>query len=420
MAPSHGIRTFIEDTGLLIALAYLLTRGRTLIRLFERRLGLKDELLLGIVMGALGLTEAVSPGARFPYSAHTLLVTFAAVAWNPPVSFTAAAIVSAGAFALQPASLATGIAAASLLAAIIGSITRNILIEPHPIVGGMLAGMLVQSLALVLRNGLQEPMYTPYGVWQILISTCANGFGVMLLQMIVTDARIRARSERHRIEAEQARALAARAQLTALRARLHPHFLFNTLNAIAALCDERRSNAGPERAREAILRLSDLMRRVLRSASDTASPLPEEISAVETYVAIEKERFGDKLRVEWDLHLPPEDTWVPPFAIQALAENAINHGVAAESGKGTVRIAVRTYPRHVLVAVMDTGRGMEPSARREAFEIHDAPDHALQIINQHLMLRHGPRARLRFYVGAERGTLAVFILPRPHGRAKRV
>lgn len=420
MAPPNGIRTFIEDTGLLIALAYLLTRGRTLVRLFERRLNLKDQLLLGATMGGLGLTEAVSPGARFPYAAHTLLCTFAALEWTPAVGLVAAAVVSIGAFAMQPAPLAAGIAAASFLAAFIGSIMRRTIIEPHPIGGAMLAGMLVQSVALVLRNALQQPVYTPYGVGQILISTAANGFGVMLLQMIVTDARIRARSERHRIEAEQARALAARAQLAALRARLHPHFLFNTLNAIAALCDDRHSPAGSDRARDAILRLSDLMRRVLRSASDTASPLPDEISAVETYVAIEQERFGTKLQVQWDLNPPPEQVWVPPFAIQALVENAINHGIAAESRRGVVRIAVRTYPRHVLVAVTDTGRGMEPSARQAALAPDDAPEHALQIINQHLILRYGARARLRFYVGAEQGTLAAFILPRyqgPSGKA---
>jgi len=412
MAPAHGIRTFVEDTGLLVALAYLLTRGRTLVRLFEQRLHLKDELLLGVVMGGLGLTEAASPGARFPYAAHTLLVTFAAVAWAPAVSLMAAAMVSAGAFALQPTPLATGIAVASFLAAIIGSVTRKILIEPHPIAGGLLAGMLVQSIALVLRNALQQPLYTPYGAWQIIISTCANGFGVMLLQMIVTDARTRARSERHRIEAEQARALAARAQLTALQARLHPHFLFNTLNAIAALCDERHATAGPERARIAILRLSELMRRVLRSASDTASPLADEIHAVETYVAIEQERFGNKLRVEWDLALPPEELWIPPFAIQALVENAINHGIAAESGRGTVRVVVRTYRHHVLIAVHDTGRGMDGSARRAALEPTETPEHALQIINRHLELRYGAHARLRFYLGKEKGTLAAFVVPR--------
>ncbi len=228
----------------------------------------------------------------------------------------------------------------------------------------------------------------------------------MLLVLIVTDAQEKARSEQRRLEAERAQTLASEAQLAALRARVHPHFLFNTLNSIAELCA-----IAPERAETAILRLSGMMRRALDAGAVTDMPLAEELQAAETYLQIEQERLGGRCRVEWQVESVPDHVQVPPFAVQVLVENAINHGLAPQRGSGTVKIVVRRRSRRTLIAVCDDGVGMDATRRRRALSLEQAVPHGLATAQQQLILLHGRRARLRLFSREGVGTMAVFAVP---------
>jgi len=166
--------------------------------------------------------------------------------------------------------------------------------------------------------------------------------------------------ERERREAElEARLTTARLQ--ALRMQLHPHFLFNTLNSIAALV-----YVNPRAADEMLGDLGGLLRRSLDSMEEHEVPLAREIEFVDAYVGIEQKRFGDRLRVERSV--PPEllDVLVPALLLQPLVENAIRHGIEPRRGPGVISIEVRQVDSHLHLRVRDDGRGVSGADSAEA------------------------------------------------------
>lgn len=127
---------------------------------------------------------------------------------------------------------------------------------------------------------------------------------------------------------------ALQARLDALRARIRPHFLFNTLNSIASLIDTR-----PREAEEAILDLAALLRASLREPP-VGSSVADELRLCESYLAIEQLRLGDRLQVDWQVEEAVRQLPMPSLLLQPLLENAIHHGIARLPTGGCVRIAL--------------------------------------------------------------------------------
>jgi two-component system, LytTR family, sensor kinase len=148
------------------------------------------------------------------------------------------------------------------------------------------------------------------------------------------------------------------AQLQALQAQLQPHFLFNTLNAIASLIPE-----SPEVAEEMVESLADLLRAALRDGRQREIPLEREMELLDQYLRIQELRFQDRLRVR--RALPPElaDALVPPLLLQPLVENAIRHGVAPRPGGGAVSVSVEGSGGQLVIVVEDDGPGFTGAAR---------------------------------------------------------
>lgn len=145
----------------------------------------------------------------------------------------------------------------------------------------------------------------------------------------------------------QARQLAVRAkqlELEALQARIRPHFLFNTLNTGAALVHAR-----PDEAERVLLDLADLFRSALRGPQQI--PLSEELALTRRYLEIEALRFGDRLRLGWELPDSMPEVLVPSLSIQPLAENAIRHGIERRPEGGAVEVVVRLFGDRVEVTV---------------------------------------------------------------------
>ncbi len=140
-------------------------------------------------------------------------------------------------------------------------------------------------------------------------------------------------AERNALKLEVA---AREAELRALRAQVDPHFLFNTLNAISSLIA-----ADPASARTMCLELAEFLRESLRLGGVATIPLAEELRLAERYLAIERVRFGPRLRVERDVDGAAEACAVPALVLQPLVENAVRHGIAQLVQGGTVRIAAR-------------------------------------------------------------------------------
>jgi signal transduction histidine kinase len=170
---------------------------------------------------------------------------------------------------------------------------------------------------------------------------------------------------RHDIQEQEMRKLAAEAELRALRAQINPHFLFNALTTIGYLIQ-----TAPERALGTLLRLSGLLRGVLRSSEEFVT-IGEELDLIEAYLDIERARFEDRLRVHIDVPWELRGIRIPALVIQPLVENAIKHGISERLSGGEVRICVRLQhtdnsseeqPPSVLISVMDTGVGMTDAA----------------------------------------------------------
>jgi LytS/YehU family sensor histidine kinase len=154
------------------------------------------------------------------------------------------------------------------------------------------------------------------------------------------------------LDEERARKLAVEARLSSLESRIHPHFLFNTLNSISSLIQE-----DPKLAERLVERLAALLRFSLDSNQSSTVPLALELKIVTDYLEIEKVRFGDKLRYSIDVPNGLHTLEVPPLAVQTLVENSLKHVVAARRDGGAVSIKVRTAGESARIEVRDDGPG---------------------------------------------------------------
>ena len=144
------------------------------------------------------------------------------------------------------------------------------------------------------------------------------------------------------------------AELRALRAQINPHFLFNSLNTIAALVVPE-----PAKAEEMTLRLAKIFRHVLIHADQPFSSIEEEISFLRTYLEIEKVRFGERLKIEFDVNESVTQLSVPTLILQPLVENALKHGLAAKLGQSELMIRANRKENLLLLSVEDNGVGIK-------------------------------------------------------------
>ncbi|GAA6141597.1 sensor histidine kinase [Hydrogenophaga sp. 5NK40-0174] len=138
------------------------------------------------------------------------------------------------------------------------------------------------------------------------------------------------------------------ARLAELQARIRPHFLFNTLNSAIALVRQE-----PAKAEHLLEDLSELFRYAL-TATQEAVPLRDELDLAERYLAIEKVRFGDRLRVEWSIDESTLAAKLPPLILQPLVENAVKHGVEPSEAGATVRVSTKRRRDVVILKVTNT------------------------------------------------------------------
>lgn len=144
---------------------------------------------------------------------------------------------------------------------------------------------------------------------------------------------------------QQQRESRMQAQLIALQSRIHPHFLFNSMNSIASLIA-----SNPERAEDAVLDLSELFRASL-GTGETLVPLSRELDLCQRYLAMEALRLGDRLDVDWQIEPGTEQQAIPPLTLQPLVENAIHHGIQSRPEGGRIGIEVSTNRHFVYLMV---------------------------------------------------------------------
>lgn len=149
-------------------------------------------------------------------------------------------------------------------------------------------------------------------------------------------------------------------EINALKAQIHPHFLFNTLNSISASVPVEM-----EHTRELISTLADNFRYSLRASENEWMTLQDELQFTRNTLELEKERFKDRLELVYDIDETLLQTKVPPMLLQPLTENAIKHGIAPLINGGTIRISIKQEGSKVRVGVMDSGTGIEKNLKNE-------------------------------------------------------
>jgi two-component system, LytTR family, sensor kinase len=208
--------------------------------------------------------------------------------------------------------------------------------------------------ALVSFMGANERLYTSDALdWQATLGYSAEGFGVVLLAHVVIQ-RIHRSRYRQRRAAELETSL-AKAKLHALSNELQPHFLFNTLNGIAALVQE-----DPRLAETMLVRLGDLLRVTLDDGADGEISLGLELEHLDLYLDLQEMRFGPRLTVVRDIAPDVLKVQVPSMLLQPLVENALTHGIGPKPGPGEVRITARRLVDRVSITIEDTGTGLPP------------------------------------------------------------
>jgi two-component system LytT family sensor kinase len=192
--------------------------------------------------------------------------------------------------------------------------------------------------------------------WWIMVMTYATTLFATTLPIKIWNS---SRNER-KIEQQQMRLNEAR--LAALTSQINPHFLFNTLNSVAALI-----RLNPEQARQVVQRLSKILRRLLRQ-QENLTTLREEISFIEDYLSIEMVRFGEKLKFTKEIDPATLDLLVPSMLLQPLVENSIRHGLASKVDGGSIRVLSRMAGGRLQILVEDDGVGIPEAKLATLFE----------------------------------------------------
>ena len=217
-------------------------------------------------------------------------------------------------------------------------------------------------LLLVLSGAFS--MFTLFFIWNL----------IYFMYHFVT------KSQKQQLDTLKLEALVKELELKTIKAHINPHFIFNSLNGIRALIDE-----DPNRARNAITELSNILRSSMQTDKLESVSLEKELNIVKDYLALENMRFEDRLRVEYEIDEDTLDQPVPPMMLQTLVENAIKHGISKQITGGKIRIVSDFKDSFHELAVQNTGKLVNGTAKGDGFGLSST-------LNR-LSLLYGEKAR---------------------------
>jgi len=203
----------------------------------------------------------------------------------------------------------------------------------------------------------------------------------------------------HRLQEQEK--LLMESRLDALASQINPHFLFNTLASVSSLI-----RSEPEKARTLIVKLSGLLRRLLRSQEHFVT-LREELDAIDEYLDIESIRFGPQLRIEKDIDPATLNLIVPSMLLQPLVENSIKHGLSQKLDEGRITIRSQRSGDHAIIDVIDNGTGI-PAADADRVK---GTGIGLRNVNERLRVIYGANYQLQLDSVPGEGTCARIVIP---------
>lgn len=205
------------------------------------------------------------------------------------------------------------------------------------------------------------------------------------------------KSRQEQLDKARLETLVKEFELKTIKAHINPHFIFNALNSIRALVDEN-----PERARQAITELSNILRSSMKAENTETAPLERELSIVKDYLALEHIRFEDRLRVEYDIDQDTLSQPVPPMMLQTLVENAIKHGISKRVDGGMIKIISDFKDNHHQLIVQNTGH-LNGNRNPDGFGLYSTQNR--------LMLLYGEKAHFEIRNNSNNMVEAKVIMP---------
>lgn len=211
---------------------------------------------------------------------------------------------------------------------------------------------------------------------------------------------------RIQMKLEEQHLLLLQARMEALQNQINPHFLFNTLNSVSSLV-----RFDPDTAREVIIKLATILRRLLNS-SESFVPLREEIDFIDNYLDIEVVRFGrDKLRVIKDLEPESLESMVPAMLLQPLVENSIKHGLSSKVEGGSIHLRSRLGVKDLIIEVEDDGIGISGAQSIEKSNGFSRTGIGMANIAERLKVLYGDTSKMTVESQSGKGTLVRLRLP---------
>jgi two-component system LytT family sensor kinase len=265
------------------------------------------------------------------------------------------------------------------------------------------------SAAAIAIELLRQLLGREFGGRQLLFTTVTWGDSPLLLlaawlstYFCITIPIKVWNSTRNESQLEEQSRLLLTARLEMLSSQINPHFLFNTLNSIASLI-----RMDPERARSMVMRLSRIMRRRLRT-QDHFSPLRDELDFIGDYLAIELERFGDKLRVVREIDPACADVPVPSMLLQPLVENSIKHGISNRIDGGTITLRAHRAGGRLSIEVEDDGVGIPENGPAQ---LPDGTGTGVSNVRQRLQVLYNQNFTMTIESAPGRGTRVSIDIP---------
>jgi len=259
-----------------------------------------------------------------------------------------------------------------------------------PVVAVVAAACLAAATAVYGVYAIEEP------VLLIVVLLFAANLALAVRSVGQTSRFLYAHAREQAEAAERARAQAVEAQLAALQAQLNPHFLFNALNTVASLV---RTDAPAAEA--AVENLAEVLRRTLARTRRQWTTLREELDYLKAYVAIEQERWGQRLRVDWRVEPEALELPLPPMTLQPLVENALRHGIGNRIEGGRIEVSAERRNGRLTLAVRDNGVGF-PARHREGTGLGN--------LRQRIRTLYGEDSQLTIE-SADAGTCVTVTLP---------
>jgi two-component system, LytTR family, sensor kinase len=388
-----AVDTIFSDVCVLVTAAFALTLVPGFRQPERSLLSRRDQVTALLVFLVLGLVEEATFSHAGWLNERIVAVCAAGLVAGPWVGLAVSVFVTE--LAIVHDGLPFGSIAISMLC---GGLAGGWLckwrpdLAQHPLTGfGLTVGVSLLRSGLIFLSA-PDSRAAPHGLKEIGITPVMQGLGTALVLAIVRQVRDRE---------EQTRA-AASAEARALQVRMNPHFLFNALNTLAAL-----STVAPGRVPRATGRLRQFLRASFDQQERVLVPLEEELAVISAYLDIESLRFGDRLKVEQSVDSRVLKALMPPFSLQPLVENAVQHGLHSSSRGGQLRLAVMPVGEWLEMSVSDDGKGVP----EQVFFSERAQVHALTLLRRRLQGLFGRSFQLEVRSESGEGTTVTIRIP---------